>query len=114
MSIQVRKTENNGVVYADPAVANMQIRFKQSEQIKNLDGFSLTNHVTEIIVNDIVTFTKGQKTISEPISVRVRVSGSTEAQARLKELLKLGKQLETWADEHVYRGFRPVSAPNLA
>lgn len=105
MAIKVRKTENNGVVYSDPAKPAFTVRFKQTEQNKVLNGAPVVNHATEIIINDSVPFEKGGIKAVDQISVRVRVSGTAHSKAAVKSALSVLNALPQWADEDVFSGF---------
>lgn len=111
MALKIQKIENTGVVYADPADAGLSVRFKQTDQGKSLGGMPITNHVTEIIINDDNTVTLGGNSVSDAVSVRLRVSATALSKARVKELLELLGSLDTWADEDVFSGFRPTTVP---
>lgn len=113
MTYKVQKIEQTGVVYADPADAGLSVRFKQSEQGKTLSGVPVTNHVTEVIVNDDNAVTINGVAATDAISIRLRVSASTFSKARVKALLvALAADVDGWADEDVFGGFRPVTAPS--
>lgn len=111
MAIKIQKIENTGVVYSDPADPGLSIRFKQTEQSKSLNGVPATNHVTEIIINDDNAVTIAGQSAIDAVSVRVRVSGTAASKARIKALLGTLSQSQAWADEDVFGGFRPVTAP---
>lgn len=114
MAIKIQKIENNGVVYADPADPGLSIRFKQTSQGKSLNGVPVTNHVTEIIINDDNQVAVAGSNAIDAISVRLRVSGSAQSKARVKALLGVLASTDTWADEDVFSGFRPVTPPSVA
>lgn len=110
--LKIRKTENNGVVYSNPSDLGLTVRFKQNDQMKKLDNLPVANYLTEIIVNDDFQIPLAEKKVIDAISIRVRVSGTHQSKARIKELLKmLGTKFETWADEDVFSGFRPQTPP---
>lgn len=114
MAIKIQKIENTGVVYSDPTDPGLSIRFKQTEQGKSLNGVPATNHVTEIIINDDNAVTvSGQSTV-DAVSVRLRVSGTAYSKARIRALLGVLSNSQTWADEDVFGGYRPVTAPVVA
>lgn len=102
----------NGTVWADSSDPNYTVRFKTSSAPKILDGQRTMNHVTEIIVNDTSNVTIGAKVVPDALSVRVRASGSTEAQPDLAQALRdVAAQLDTWIGEDVLLGFAPGTAP---
>lgn len=113
MAIKVQKTDNTGVIYSDPADPGLSVRFKQTEQVKSLAGVSVANHVTEIIINDDNTVTIGGNSTVDPVSIRLRVSGTSFSKARIKTLLGILDAADVWSDEDVYQGFRPVTTPAL-
>lgn len=114
MALKIQKIENNGVVYADPAAVGLSYRFKQSEQGKSLNGLPVTNHVTEIIITDDNVITIGDTSVVDAVSLRLRVSGTAQSKARIKQLLaSIAASVDEWADEDVFGGFRPVTAPTI-
>lgn len=114
MALKIQKIEQNGVVYADPADPGLSIRFKQTEQSKSLNGVPVTNHVTEIIINDDNATTVSGADVVDAVSVRVRVSGTAQSKTRIKQLLGVLVHTDNWADEDVFGGFRPVTVPSVA
>lgn len=113
MALKIQKIEQTGVVYADPADPGLSIRFKQTEQNKTLNGVSTANHATEIIINDDNSVTVSGKDVVDAISIRLRVSASAQSKARVKALLGILASTGVWADEDVFSGFRPVTAPTI-
>lgn len=112
MTLKIQKIEQTGVVYADPADPGLTVRFKQTQQSKSLNGLSVANHVTEIIVNDDNAIAVGGVNAMDAISVRLRVSGSNHSKSRIKALLvALATDVDNWSDEDVFGGFRPVTVP---
>lgn len=111
-SLQLYSQQQNGVIYANPADPDFQVRFKHSAQPKLLDGVRTTNYITEIIATDLNSVTVGSKNLNDAVSVRVRVSGAIESMDRLKEILSnMASQLPVWAAENVLTGFQPTTAP---
>jgi hypothetical protein len=114
MAFQVLKTENTGVVYADPSDPDATIRFKHSSKPKSLNGAATSNHVTEIIFNDLTAVTIGSVDATDAVSVRVRVSASSEGMVRAGEMLAvLAQDLVTWHGESVMVGFNPTTLPSV-
>lgn len=112
MPLQVKTTDAYGVTYADPSNPDFTVRFKTTSSTKTIQGISVENFVTEIIVNDDLTVTRGSASVTETASVRLRVSGSADASARLKQLVGvITTGSLAWADEHVFTGFRPTTVP---
>lgn len=109
---QVLTRDAYGVTYADPAEPDFTVRFKTNRTLKGLNGVNVDNYLTEVIVNDRNEVTIGSVTANDPLSVRVRVSGSIESMARLKEIVtSIATQLDTWGNENVFLGFEPVTVP---
>lgn len=101
-----------GVTYADPSEPDFTVRFKTNRSVKSLNGVNVDNYLTEVIVNDAHEVTIGSTTARDPLSVRIRTSGSIESMARLKEILvSVAGQLGTWSTENVFLGFEPTTAP---
>lgn len=113
MSItQVLTRDAFGVTYADPASPDFTVRFKTNRTVKNLNGISVDNYLTEVIVNDANEVTIGTATANDLLSVRVRISGSVDSMSRLKEIVdSISSQLTTWGNENAFLGFEPVTAP---
>jgi hypothetical protein len=112
MAFKVQKTENTGVVYAEPTDPDQTVRVKHAAQVKSLNNLQVTNQVTEVIVNDNYGVTIGDATAVDALSIRVRISGSLQATARKKALLMaLLTTLDNWADEDVLSGFNPTTVP---
>lgn len=110
--MKIMRQDATGQIYAETAKPSLTVRFKQTSGVKNIDGVSLQNNVAEIIVNDSNVLTIGTKSLKDPLSVRIKVSGSAESAARKKVLVKaIAAQLDEWADEDVYEGFPPSTVP---
>lgn len=111
-TLSVKSQENAGVTYADPAKPDTSIRFRFSSTVKQLNGVSVPNYATEIIINDNNSITVGSVSAQDALSIRVRVSGTLLSKTRLRQLLtSAAAQLGTWETENVMQGFRPVTAP---
>lgn len=102
-----------GVTFSDPSsVSGFSVRFKTASARKTIDGLLLQNSMTEIIVADTNQVTVGAKTVNDPLSIRVRVSGAVNSAARVKAILaSIAGQLPTWGNEDVFLGFEPVTVP---
>lgn len=114
MAYKIQKIENNGVTYANPADPDSTFRVKHSQTKKSLGKNSVQNSVTEIILNDQVAVAFGTTSENDAVSVRVRISGSQnpESIARKRTMMKtLAKNLTTWADSDVVKGFNPDTVP---
>lgn len=111
-TLSVKSQDNAGITYANPAKPDTTIRFRFSGSTKALNGVTVPNYASEIIVNDNNEVTVGDVTAQDALSLRLRVSGSLGSKARLRQLLlSLVAQLGTWETENVMQGFRPTTAP---
>lgn len=109
---QVFRRDPSGVTYVNPLKPTFSVRFKTVSARKSIDGYPLQNVATDIIVNDLNTIVVGDKTIGDPLSIRIRTSGATVSMSRLKTcLLSLASQLDEWAAENVLLGFEPTTLP---
>lgn len=112
ITTQLKTRDAYGVTYANPSEPDMTVRFKHTSAKKVLNGVSVLNNVSEIIVNDTVSFDIGKQTATDNLSIRLRVSGAQPSNARLVSLLKsLCSQIPKWADENVISGFEPRTVP---
>lgn len=111
--MKILTRDANGVTFADPNERDLTVRTKNTSSKKSLNGVSVDNFLTEVIVNDTHQIDIGSTTANDQLSVRFRVSGSIESQARLKKLVKETAlpALLAWADEDVFVGFDPVTVP---
>jgi filamentous hemagglutinin family protein len=107
--------DGNSVYYRDPADLNTILRVKGSSSQKILgDGVPVENVITEVIITDSNGITVDSQNVTDPVSVRVRVSGATGSSTRLIELIDLF--VNSWADwktENVVTGFRPSTVPSF-
>lgn len=104
--------DRNGQVFSDPSAPSYTVRFKTTNSTKKVDRASLSNYVSEIIVNDKNAVTVGDATVNDSVSIRIRTSGSDLSQDRIKAiLLSIGTQLEAWTNENVLLGFEPSTVP---
>lgn len=109
---QLYSRKANGVTYSDPARPSFTVRFKTTSSPKVLDGLKTQNVVTEIIVNDKITITKDGATSDDPVSVRVRISGSQLSHDQMRWIMQgLGQQLAAWSNQNVALGFEPTTLP---
>lgn len=101
-----------GSTFVDPLNPNFSVRFKTARNRKSLNGLTVDNFITEIIVSDVNQITVGTTTANDTLAVRIRTSGSEFSQARLKAiLLSVASQISDWNGENVLLGFRPVTLP---
>jgi len=105
---------NDGVIYADPAKPDFTIRFRNDKSNKTLNGVQTTNYIGEIIYNDNNTVTVGGVSCVDAVSIRLRVSGTSESHTRISAILTtLAAQLMTWDGQSVFRGFNPTTVPTV-
>lgn len=103
----------DGPVYADPLKPDYNVRFKTTSSPKSLDGVRVNNYVTEIIISDVHPIVVGSVNTNDTLSVRLRVSGSSESMTRLKAVINnLGTQVSSWGTENVFLGFDPTTVPS--
>jgi len=111
-TLQLLKTEPTGLVFSDPAVPGLTIRFRNTSSMKTLNGVSVKNLMAEIICNDANSVTVGGVAAIDPVSIRIRVSGAAESATRIGVLLEaLRDQIDNWNSEHFFQGFNPTTAP---
>lgn len=109
---QLRGQDNYGSTFADPTDPNFTVRFKTNSGRKNLNGLSVDNYITEIIVNDLAPVVSGSVSATDALAVRVRISGSSLSHDRLKKIVGgLAAQLPAWTNENVILGFTPTTIP---
>lgn len=114
MTLKVLKTENTGVVYADPSDPTLVVRFRSTSSPKSLNGVATKNHLTEVIYNVDNDVSINGVSAKDAVSVRIRTSGAYQSKARIKQLLvSAAAQVDDWADEDVFVGFNPVTAPAI-
>lgn len=103
----------NGITYSNPTLPDYIKRIKHTSGRKTIDGTALNNVITEYICNGLAKYKVGDKTISEPVSVRLRVSGSTQAEAVVKAMIiSLASDTAKLVEEKVFTGFEPVTPPS--
>lgn len=114
VTLSVKSQDSVGVTYADPAKPDTTVRFRFGSSMKALNGISVPNYATEIIVNDNNPITVAGVSAQDLLSIRLRVSGCLESKARLRDLLtSIAAKLGTWETENVMQGFRPSTAPTV-
>lgn len=113
MTMKVQKTENTGIVYAEPTDPDLSVRVKHQQSKKSLAGVAVTNQVTEIIWTDSNKVTLGVTEAQDAVSVRVRVSGALQSTDRKKALCAaMRTTLAKWESEDVLIGFNPTTVPD--
>jgi len=114
VTLSVKSQDSSGITYADPAKPDCTVRFRFSTVTKSLNGVQVPNYSTEVIVNDSNGITVGGVSAVDALSVRVRVSGTLQSKARLRDLLtSVAAKMATWETENVMQGFRPATAPDV-
>jgi len=105
--------DSNGVTYSDPlSVSGYSVRFKTVPARKTIDGLLLQNVATEIIIADTHPVSVGDKTVNDPLSIRIRTSGAVNSSARITAVLQaVAAQLPTWVSEDVFLGYEPTTVP---
>lgn len=112
LSTQVLRRNADGITYSHPQHPDYSVRFKTSKSNKNLDTLRTQNVITEIIITDKNLVSKDNVSADDPMSVRIRVSGSVLSHERLQAILTgVSSQLPTWATENVILGFEPGTPP---
>lgn len=112
MAFKIQKIEPTGVIYADPADPDLQVRLKNTQTAKSLNGVSTTNQLTELIATDTYPVVIGGVNANDALSVRVRISGGITTVARKKAIIaSVTATLTAWVDEDVLVGFNPTSVP---
>lgn len=115
-AMKLYRQEINGQIFRDPTDLDLSLRFKATTSQKTVDGVRANNNVLEIIANDVHTVLSDisqDKTIADPLSVRIKLSGSPNSRARLVEIFTaIAAQLEVWvADENAMEGFPVLTVP---
>lgn len=109
---QKLRSDAVSVTFADPKDPDFTVRFKTTTSKKTLQGIATDNYVTEIIVNDDNPVTLNGQSVTDPLSLRIKVSGAVVSQDRLKTIsASIASQLPTWYTENVFLGFEPVTVP---
>lgn len=110
-NLQVYRRDAKGITYATPT-SPYTVRFKTNHSTKSLQGVRVDHFKTEVIANEPVNHDVSNVTITDPVSIRISVSGSNLSQARITEILTaLSSQLVTWSNESAYLGFEPKTLP---
>lgn len=109
---QVLTRDAYGVTFADPLAPDYTVRFKTNKTVKGLNGVNVDNFVHEVIINDAHEISVGTVTANDPLSVRIRTSGSIESQVRLCAVLQqAADQQAAWIQENTLLGFEPTTVP---
>lgn len=101
----------NAVTFADPSSIRNTLRVKNGITEKKVGTIAATNIRTEFIANEQAVLTQGTATGSEPLSIRVVISGS---QANATELQRMWENMKSNVDTSVVagtlNGFLPAEA----
>lgn len=109
-----------GLRWADPSNPNLTVRLLQQSSGKTAGGFTVANHRTTLILNDVVDISpNGVDVVQETLSVKIILSGSSLSESLLHHYVSsLAGQLTTWRDGSttpttypVLKGFIPSSDP---
>lgn len=112
--LSLKRSEQNGVLYADPVAPDLTVRFRNTTQQKTLNGVNVTNYMCEIIANDNNAVTIDGVAAVDALSVRIRVSGTAESATQLGVILNaLAAKIPSWVSEHVFQGFNPTTVPAI-
>lgn len=112
MTQKVKDRDQFGVTFADPTLPNDTTRVKQESKTKVISGVSLDNNTLEVVALRAVPV-KPDGSVTETLSVRIKVSGSSLNQAAARDLAKDVMAATTvWLDEDVFVGFDPQTSPN--
>lgn len=106
-TLLVTTSDANSITYANPARPAQTVRFKTSRTAKKVGVKQTFNTVSEVIINDGYVHADGS---TEVISLRIKRSGSAEAQARLDQLEKdYVAMVDALQTNKVHVGFRPTT-----
>lgn len=108
MTLQVLTRDNNGVTFSDPAHPEYTFRTKTTKSKKNINGISVDNYVTEVIINDTNTINVGGNSAPDAVSIRLRLSGSGYSEARVNKILEnVAGYVPSIVSGHTFLGFDP-------
>lgn len=115
MTLKVQTRDQNSVTYGSLNDPSFSLRVKNVVADKNIQGITVSNSATDIIVGfDNIITVAGQKLVDK-VAIRVRVSssvGSLEAAlAAFKQILSTG-QIDAMKIDGTFAGFEP-EAPLL-
>lgn len=114
---QIYSRGPKGIVYANPSDPDCQMRLHTETFRKSLNGVQVENKRTDLVYTDLNPVTlpgKNGDGANDALSVRVRISGSTLSDKRLKEMMRnVGNSLIAWAEQPVIMGFEPSESPDI-
>lgn len=102
----------DSVTFADPNNVNATTRVRVARAQKTVESQRLTNVRTEVIVNQPHAVVIGDDTVTEQLSLRLTVSGSTLSEAQLLQMWKdLKVNFESIIAAKTLTGFVPFTVP---
>lgn len=110
MTLKVQTRDQNSVTYGSLNDSSFSLRVKNVVVDKNIQGNTVSNSATDIIVGfDNIVTVAGQKLVDK-VAIRVRISssmGSLEAAlAAFKQILSPG-QVDAMLTDGTFAGFEP-------
>lgn len=102
----------DSVTFADSNNVNATTRVRVARAQKTVESQRLTNVRTEVIVNQPNAVVIGDDTVTEQLSIRLTVSGSTLSKAQLVQMWKdLKVNFESIIAANTLAGFVPFDVP---
>lgn len=102
----------DSVTFADSNNVNATTRVRVARAQKTVESQRLTNVRTEVIVNQPNAVVIGDDTVTEQLSLRLTVSGSTLSEAQLVQMWKdLKVNFESIIAAKTLSGFVPFDVP---
>lgn len=102
----------DSVTFADSNNVNATTRVRVARAQKTVESQRLTNVRTEVIVNQPNAVVIGDDTVTEQLSLRLTVSGSTLSEAQLVQMWKdLKVNFESIIAAKTLTGFVPFDVP---
>lgn len=115
-AMKLYRQELNGQIFRDPSDLDLSLRIKATTSQKTVDGVRANNNVLEIIANDVHVVPSDimqKENLADPLSVRIKLSGSPNSHARLAQIFTaIAAQLPVWVtDENAMEGFPVITVP---
>ena len=116
MTLKVQTRDQNSVTYGSLNDPSFSLRVKNVVLDKNIQGVTISNSATDIIVGfDNIITVAGQKLVDK-VAIRVRVSSSVSslesALAVFKQILS-PEQLDAMLADGTFAGFEPEAPVSL-
>lgn len=112
---KLQSVDSNSVTYADPSDIQHTFRVKNTRTPKQVFGVPLTNNRLEFIENNTAAQSDGDKTVKEPLSVRVVISGSLQAKEELTQMWADSKaNVDLAIADGALDGFKPTHTTLIA